>query len=126
MKRSLLISFSLIVVVLLGVFLMVQPRVQAAPQAAAISIAVSPTTIPADTTEGNCATGTPYAIYVSATGLDVAQTYILKGLSVSALPTRIAAAAFGIGKPPRGWSLTTTTVIFPPSAASRPGRVGCT
>jgi uncharacterized repeat protein (TIGR01451 family) len=79
MKRSHLIWSSLVVaVVLLGAFLLGQPRVQAAPQAV-VSFTVSPSSIPADTTEGSCATGTPYAVYVSATGLDSAQTYIVKG-----------------------------------------------
>ena len=69
--------FSLLMVVaLLGAMTTFQPSATAAPlavpQAVAVSIDVAPTSLPADTTAGDCSTGTPYAIHVSATGLDAA------------------------------------------------------
>jgi hypothetical protein len=50
----------------------------AAKAAASGVIGYYPTYIPADTTDGNCATGTPYAIQVSYTGLDPLKTYTVK------------------------------------------------
>ncbi|MBP7689031.1 MAG: Ig-like domain-containing protein, partial [Thermoflexales bacterium] len=86
MKRSLsiLISSALVLAALLGAWLVLQPRALAAPlmppsapQATALS--VYPSSIPADTTDGNCATGTPYAVFMSATGLDAGLSYVIKG-----------------------------------------------
>ena len=82
MKQSLTVV--LVLGLLLGAWSLVQPRAAAAPldppQAPqAVAISVFPASIPADTTDGNCATGTPYAIYVSATGLDAGLSYTIKG-----------------------------------------------
>ncbi|CAG0932721.1 hypothetical protein TFLX_02713 [Thermoflexales bacterium] len=86
MKRSLsiLFSFTVVLAALLGVYLAVQPRVEAAPQAPGVSIDVAPTSLPADTTLNDCATGTPYAIHVTATGLDAATSYLIKAYHYSA------------------------------------------
>ena len=45
---------------------------------AAVSIVHYPAQIPADTTDGSCATGTPYAIYVTASDLSDTSTYLIK------------------------------------------------
>jgi len=45
---------------------------------ATVSIVHYPAQIPADTTEGSCETGTPYAIYVTASDLSDTSTYLIK------------------------------------------------
>jgi hypothetical protein len=44
----------------------------------AVSIAQYPAQVPADTTDGSCATGTPYTIYVTASDLVETFTYLIK------------------------------------------------
>src|SRR5512147_927270 len=84
--------FSLLMVVaLLGLMTTFQLRAlaapaeePAAPQAVAVSIDVAPTALPADTTLDDCATGTPYAIHVTTTGLDAGLSYLIKAYHYSA------------------------------------------
>jgi len=48
------------------------------PAAPAPAFVYAGTHIPADTTAGNCATGTPYGVYVTAGGLTPASSYVVK------------------------------------------------
>jgi hypothetical protein len=89
MKRSYLtiLAGALTLLGLVGLMLLAQPAVLAAPSAPAVSIVYYPVSVLADTTDGNCSTGTPYAVYVTATGLDTLTTYTVKAYHYRASAT---------------------------------------
>ncbi len=111
MKRLAVAGMCSLVMVaaLLGLLTAFQPRAVAAPlaapQAVAVSIDVAPTALPADTTLDDCSTGTPYAIHVSATGLDSGLSYLIKAYHYSATDGNINRGCMW------NWQTTSWTVI---------------